>query len=94
MLKELSENFSEANAQAKKIAMKILASLDRPYPLGGHQHHCGASIGITLFGKNRESVDDLLKRADLAQYRAKSAVDAPSDFLIQKWKPRQERAPH
>jgi diguanylate cyclase (GGDEF)-like protein len=73
MLKELSENFAEANAQAKKIAVKVLASLDRPYLLDGHQHQCGASIGITLFGRNRESVGDLLKRADLAQYKAKSA---------------------
>lgn len=73
MLEELSENFAEANAQAEKVALKVLASLDRPYLLDGHQHHCGASIGITLFGENRESVDDLLKRADLAQYRAKSA---------------------
>lgn len=73
MLKELSENPSEAKAQAKKVAVKILASLDQPYLLDGHHHHCGASIGITLFGKNREPVADLLKRADLAQYRAKSA---------------------
>jgi diguanylate cyclase (GGDEF)-like protein len=73
MLKELSENPAEADAQARKIAVKVLASLDQPYLLAGHDHHCGASIGITLFSKNRESVDDLLKRADLAQYRAKSA---------------------
>jgi diguanylate cyclase (GGDEF)-like protein len=73
MLEELSENHAEANAQAKKIAVKVLASLDRPYLLDGHDYHCGASIGITLFGKNRESVSDLLKRADLAQYKAKSA---------------------
>ena len=69
----MSENLVEANAQAKKIAVKVLASLDKPYLLAGHHHHCGASIGITLFSKNRESVGDLLKRADLAQYRAKSA---------------------
>lgn len=73
MLEELSENQAEANAQAKKIAVKVLASLDRPYLLDGHDYHCGASIGITLFGKNRESVSDLLKRADLAQYKAKAA---------------------
>lgn len=73
MLKELSENFAEANGQAKNIARKVLASLDRPYLLDGHQHHCGASIGIALFGENRESVGDLLRRADLGQYRAKSA---------------------
>ena len=53
--------------------MKLLASLDQPYLLANHYHRCGASIGVTLFGRDRESVEDLLKRADLAQYRAKSA---------------------
>lgn len=73
LLKELSENPTEANAQANKIAVKILAALDLPFSLDGYDYHCGTSIGITLFGKNRESVTDLLKQADLAQYRAKSA---------------------
>jgi diguanylate cyclase (GGDEF)-like protein len=73
MLKELSENTAEAHGQAKKVAVKVLASLDQPYLLAGHDYHGSASVGIALFSKNRESVDDLLKRADLAQYRAKSA---------------------
>ncbi|MGP1628744.1 MAG: putative bifunctional diguanylate cyclase/phosphodiesterase, partial [Giesbergeria sp.] len=31
------------------------------------------SIGLALFGQERQSVDDLLKRADLAMYEAKAA---------------------
>jgi diguanylate cyclase (GGDEF)-like protein len=73
MLKELSEDVADAHAQAKKVAVKVLASLNQPYLLADHDYHDSASIGIALFSKNRESVDDLLKRADLAQYRAKSA---------------------
>jgi diguanylate cyclase (GGDEF)-like protein len=73
MLKELSEDVADAHAQAKKVAVKVLASLNQPYLLADHDYHGSASIGIALFSKNRESVDDLLKRADLAQYRAKSA---------------------
>ena len=40
---------------------------------GGQQHYSTPSIGITLFGDQRLSVDELLKRADLAMYQAKAA---------------------
>ena len=73
MLRELSDNVVEANAQAERLGSKILAALDRPYLLQDFEYHCPASIGITLFGGKGESVDELLNRADLALYRAKTA---------------------
>ncbi|MCW8193153.1 diguanylate cyclase, partial [Verminephrobacter eiseniae] len=41
--------------------------------LDGGQHYSTLSIGVTLFGEQRLSVDELLKRADLALYQAKAA---------------------
>jgi diguanylate cyclase (GGDEF)-like protein len=73
MLEDLSDVEAEATLQAEKIGLKVLTAFDPPYSLEGHQQHCTGSIGITLFGKTRESVDELLRRADLAQYRAKAA---------------------
>lgn len=73
MLEHLSKDRGEAEAQAKAIAIKVLASLNEPYQLVNHEHRGSGSIGITLFGREREAVSDLLTRADLAQYRAKSA---------------------
>ena len=73
MLQELSEDPTVANSQAKKVGTKVLDALNEPYLLAGYEHRCTGSIGITLFGKDRESVEDLLKRADPAQYRAKTA---------------------
>jgi diguanylate cyclase (GGDEF)-like protein len=81
MIQELSEDPTVANSQAKKIGTKVLDALNEPYLLAGYEHRCTGSIGITLFGKDRESVEDLLKRADLAQYRAKKAGGSIIQFF-------------
>jgi diguanylate cyclase (GGDEF)-like protein/PAS domain S-box-containing protein len=73
MLQDLSGNSREASRQAEIVGEKILASLAYPYLLAGHEHHSTGSIGGMLFGEHEETVDDLLKRADLAMYRAKAA---------------------
>ena len=73
MLEYLSPDREEADAQAKIIATKVLDFLDRPFQLGNHEHRGSGSIGIAVFGKDRETVSDLLTRADLAQYKAKAA---------------------
>ena len=73
MLDNLSSELPEAAAQAETVAEKLLASLNQPFELDGAQHYSTPSIGITLFGDERLSVDELLKRADLAMYQAKAA---------------------
>ena len=73
ILEELSQNSEEAAIQAKDVGKKILAALNQIYQLTDHEYHGTPSIGVTLFNNNKESVDDLLKRADIAMYSAKSA---------------------
>ena len=73
MLEDLSENILEAATQAEMVGEKIRAALNQSYELGGLAHHSTPSIGITLFGERDESIDEPLKRADLAMYQAKSA---------------------
>lgn len=63
----------DAATQAQAIGEKILDSLRRPYEIIGIELRCSVSIGITLFGRQSHSVDELLKRADQAMYQAKSA---------------------
>ena len=43
------------------------------YTLAGSDYHSTASIGVTLLGDHQESIDEPLKRADLAMYQAKAA---------------------
>jgi diguanylate cyclase (GGDEF)-like protein/PAS domain S-box-containing protein len=73
MLEDLSESSQVAAAQATGISEKILSSLNEPYMIAGHEHHCTPSIGITLFADSGIAVDELLKQADIAMYQAKSA---------------------
>lgn len=73
MLEDLSGNLEEAALQAEGVGEKIIAALNRPYDLNGNEQRSTPSIGITLFDASHESIDDLLKRADLAMYQAKEA---------------------
>ncbi len=73
MLEGLDADPEEAAPQAKAVGEKILGALNEVYLLGDHRHHSTPSIGITLFGKNQDTIEDLLKRADFAMYQSKSA---------------------
>jgi diguanylate cyclase (GGDEF)-like protein/PAS domain S-box-containing protein len=73
MLEDLSESPHAAATRAEIVGEKILAAFAPPHHLAGTEHRSTGSIGVTLFSDSRETVDDLLKRADLAMYRAKDA---------------------
>ena len=73
LLSDLGTGEPEAASTAESIAEKILEQLNLPYQIGHFSHHSTASIGVTLFSGNQSSVDDLMKQADLAMYRAKGA---------------------
>ena len=49
----------------------IFASLKRPVSVGGMQHRCTISMGISLYPADAQGASELLKNADLALYRAK-----------------------
>ncbi len=73
ILEDLSEDSLEAATQTEIVGEKILAVLNRPYDLSGREHYSTPSIGVTLFSQTGDTVDELLKRADLAMYQAKGA---------------------
>ncbi|TXT40892.1 MAG: PAS/PAC and Chase sensor-containing diguanylate cyclase/phosphodiesterase [Comamonadaceae bacterium] len=73
MLTNLSASESEAAIGIEAIADKILSTLDETYQLKHLGFHNTASIGITLFQGQSTSIDDLMKQADLAMYKAKEA---------------------
>ncbi|HEX5338867.1 MAG TPA: EAL domain-containing protein, partial [Gallionella sp.] len=73
VLGDLSANGSEAGQLAERVAEKIHAELNRPYQLKDYSHSSTPSIGIVLFKGHSDSIDDLLKFADIAMYQAKTA---------------------
>jgi diguanylate cyclase (GGDEF)-like protein len=54
------------------LASRILAAFSQPFDLAGRKITIGTSIGITLAPADSTEVDELIRNADLALYRAKS----------------------
>ncbi len=73
LLENLSENAQEAATQAETTGEKIHGALNQTYQLANHEYNGTPSIGVTLFTDHQDTVDELVKRADLAMYHAKSA---------------------
>ncbi|MES2104143.1 MAG: EAL domain-containing protein [Pseudomonadota bacterium] len=62
-----------AFTNTENVVDKIVAVLRKIYELGNVTHQSTASIGVTLFGGQQVTIDELMKQADLAMYRSKSA---------------------
>lgn len=58
---------------ATELAQRILDALEHPVPTDRGQVRVGASIGVALSDLSGRSAEHLLRDADLALYRAKSA---------------------
>jgi predicted signal transduction protein with EAL and GGDEF domain len=73
ILEDLSEISEKAAAQAKTVGEKILTTVCQPYLLSGYECHSTCSIGIAVFGEQRNSTNKVLQQADIAMYQAKAA---------------------
>ena len=61
----------KTNADAKRIGSRIVTSLQHPFIIAGRQLHVTTSLGMALYPGDGVDESQLLKRADLAMYRAK-----------------------
>ena len=59
-----------ALAEAEALARRIVDAIEAPFPLGAHEAHVSASIGICT-SDDGASASDLLKAADQAMYDVK-----------------------
>lgn len=73
LLPELSCDERNTVAMALAIGEKIRASLEQPARIDGQDYLASASIGIAVFPKCGENVEDLIREADIAMYRAKES---------------------
>ena len=73
MLDSLPEDVEASTDYCRDVAQRILIELSETYDLAGHPHESTCSIGVTLFGKRKQNISDLLKQADLAMYQAKES---------------------
>ncbi|MES2104149.1 MAG: EAL domain-containing protein [Pseudomonadota bacterium] len=53
------------------VAQKLLAALDEEFIIEGHELRIGASIGISVYPQDGQDADNLIRRADIAMFKAK-----------------------
>ena len=81
LLEGLGSNVIDAATHAEVVAEKILAALGQAYMLRDYSYLSTPSVGIVVFGPGDASVDELLKKADVAMYEAKAAGRNTSRFF-------------
>lgn len=69
----LGINAEQAAQEAAKRAEELHRLINLPYTLLDTVHYCTISIGVNLFCGTQTSIDDLLRHADLAMYKAKDS---------------------
>jgi diguanylate cyclase (GGDEF)-like protein len=60
-------------ADATRVAEKVLALLREPVSLKGRDHLVTASIGVASFPRDAANAEELIRKADAAMYQAKSS---------------------
>jgi len=73
LIEEIGLAAEDVSPQIAILAEKIRSALAEPYQLNENEHHSSPSIGACLYRANEESVDSLLKHADMAMYQAKES---------------------
>jgi len=80
----------DLSVKAGGIAGKILETISRPFPLEGRELVITGSIGISVFPKDGDEVQLLLRNAETAMYRAKEQGRNRSRFYTGEMNARSE----
>ena len=62
----------QSREDVQTVAEKFLERLQQAFFLDGHEVYISASIGIAVYPTDGESIDDLLRHADIAMYQVKA----------------------
>jgi len=70
--------------EAATVARKVLEVLDQPFAADDHEFQVGASIGISVYPTDGDTVEQLMKAADTAMYHAKEQGRGNYKFFTQR----------
>lgn len=73
VLEAIGDSDSRAAAHAITVGNRVIGAMRESFRLGEVNHRASASIGIVVFDGESATPDEILKRADIAMYEAKSA---------------------
>lgn len=71
----------ERETKPARVAERIAEAFKQPFWWEGLKHEIGASIGISLYPRDGEDTETLLKNADIAMYSVKAAGKGHYDFF-------------
>jgi len=72
LVNDLGTDLESSARVAMAVAEKVRSVLESPYAIDGTVYSGTGSVGLTMFPKEFDAVDDLLREADTAMYRAKA----------------------
>ena len=82
IITELDESVGLAAHKVRGIAEELSLCLSAPCQIEGQILQITPSVGVSLFPKEDKGVDDILKQADAAMYRAKAAGRNAIHFFL------------
>ncbi|MDY6941478.1 MAG: EAL domain-containing protein [Pseudomonadota bacterium] len=68
--------------RAETVVRRILHALEQPIEAAGHKLRVSASIGVVSFPGHGDHLDDLMKHADIAMYKAKLSGQVFAHFEL------------
>ncbi|HYM45936.1 MAG TPA: sensor domain-containing diguanylate cyclase [Solirubrobacteraceae bacterium] len=63
----------ESDSEALTVAERVVSALEEPFEIGSIEVRMSASVGVSISRDQDADPDDLLRKADVAMYRAKRA---------------------
>lgn len=82
LINDLGKDLQKANFNAERIAETIRQSFQTPIQAGDYELQVTLSVGITTFPYTDKSVEDVLKYADAAMYKAKDTGRNKTAFFV------------
>lgn len=73
VVRDLAPDRSVAEKQADAVALQAMRLCSQVFSLEDVQHHISLSVGICMFADSDDSVDSLLRHAEIAMYAAKAS---------------------
>ena len=68
----ISDDLDTGRVAAQQLAEQMHEALKAPFTVDGVMYHIGGSIGVTLFPKPGDTLDNLIREADTAMYWSKA----------------------
>lgn len=78
VLSDIPKN--EAEEKAEQLADRILSKMSEPFIIDDREFFISPSIGISVFPKDANNFNDLLKNSDSAMYKAKTIPSGAYEF--------------